>query len=37
MKTMSAMAQKYGVKFGTCREDLGYLNTASCDGSWLLS
>ena len=37
MKTMSAMTQKYNMKFGTCREDLGYLNTAICDGSWLLS
>jgi DNA repair photolyase len=37
MKTMSMMTQKYNMKFGTCREDLGYLNTAICDGSWLLS
>jgi len=36
MKTMGAIAEKYGMKFGTCREDLGYLNTAVCDGSWLL-
>jgi DNA repair photolyase len=37
VKTMSMMTQKYNMKFGTCREDLGYLNTAICDGSWLLS
>ena len=36
MKTMGAMAEKYGMKFGTCREDLNHLNTAVCDGSWLL-
>ena len=28
--------KKYGIKFGTCREDLNHLNTATCDGSWLL-
>lgn len=37
MKNMRALADKYGVKFGTCREDLSHLNTATCDGSWLLS
>jgi DNA repair photolyase len=37
MKTMSTTTQKYNIKFGTCREDLGHLNTATCDGSWLLS
>jgi len=37
MKTMSIMTQKYNMKFGTCRENLGYLNTAICDGSWLLN
>ena len=36
MKTMGAMAEKYGMKFGTCREGLSHLNTAVCDGSWLL-
>jgi DNA repair photolyase len=36
MKTVSAMAEKYGMKFGTCREGLSHLNTAVCDGSWLL-
>jgi len=37
MKNMSIMADKYGIKFGTCRENLTHLNTAVCDGSWLLS
>jgi DNA repair photolyase len=37
MKTISLIAQEHGVKFGTCREGLGELNTATCDGSWLLS
>jgi DNA repair photolyase len=36
MKTLSAMAEKYNMKFGTCREGLSHLNTAVCDGSWLL-
>jgi len=36
MKTVGAMAEKYGMKFGTCREGLSHLNTAVCDGSWLL-
>jgi len=36
MKTLGAMAEKYDVKFGTCREGLSHLNTATCDGSWLL-
>jgi len=36
MKTVSAMAEKYNMKFGTCREGLSHLNTAFCDGSWLL-
>jgi DNA repair photolyase len=36
MKNMKATAGKYGVKFGTCRESLSHLNTATCDGSWLL-
>jgi len=36
MRNMGRLAKKYGVKFGTCREGLSYLNTATCDGSWLL-
>jgi len=30
------LAAKYGVEFGTCREGLSHLNTAACDGSWLI-
>jgi DNA repair photolyase len=37
MKTMKAIADRHGIKFGTCRERLSFLNTATCDGSWLLS
>jgi len=37
MKSVGAIAEKYSVKFGTCREGLSHLNTATCDGSWLLS
>jgi DNA repair photolyase len=37
MKNMRALADKYGIRFGTCREGLSQLNTATCDGSWLLS
>lgn len=36
MKTVGVLTEKYGMKFGTCREGLSYLNTAVCDGSWLL-
>jgi len=36
MKNLGALAEKYGMKFGTCREGLSHLNTAVCDGSWLL-
>ena len=36
MKTVGALAEKYDMKFGTCREGLSHLNTAVCDGSWLL-
>jgi DNA repair photolyase len=36
MKNMRALADKYGMKFGSCREGLSHLNTATCDGSWLL-
>jgi len=36
MKTVGALAEKYNMKFGTCREGLSHLNTAVCDGSWLL-
>jgi DNA repair photolyase len=36
MEKMRLTTEKYGVKFGTCREGLSHLNTATCDGSWLL-
>lgn len=36
MKTVSELAVKYHVRFGTCREGLAHLNTAACDASWLL-
>jgi len=37
MQDMGRMAARYDMRFGTCREGLSHLNTASCDGSWLLS
>lgn len=36
MERMRDLAGKHGMKFGTCREGLSRLNTAACDGSWLL-
>jgi len=36
-KNAREIAKKYGMKFGTCREGLSHLNTAICDGSWLLN
>jgi DNA repair photolyase len=36
MKTIGTLAKKHNMKFGTCREGLSHLNTAICDGSWLL-
>ena len=36
MEKVAVLAEKHGVKFGTCREGLTYLSTATCDGSWLL-
>jgi DNA repair photolyase len=36
MKTVRDSAGKYGMRFGTCRENLSSLNTGTCDGSWLL-
>ena len=36
MKNMGVLAKNYGIQFGTCREGLSYLNTATCDGSWLI-
>jgi DNA repair photolyase len=36
MINVGELAKKYGMKFGTCRESLSCLNTATCDGSWLI-
>jgi len=37
MKNIRDLANAYELRFGVCREDLAELNTAPCDGSWLLS
>jgi len=36
MKNAKELAEQNGVKFGTCREGLSQLNSANCDGAWLL-
>jgi len=36
MKKVRGLAIKEGMKFGVCRENLSQLNTATCDGSWVL-
>jgi len=36
MEKVAVLAKRYGVQFGTCREGLSHLNTATCDGSWLI-
>jgi len=36
MEKVAMLAKKHGIQFGTCREGLSYLNTAMCDGSWLI-
>lgn len=36
LEDLAKLAKKYGLKFATCREGLKSLNTASCDGSWLI-
>ncbi|MDR0460638.1 MAG: radical SAM protein [Nitrososphaerota archaeon] len=36
LKNVRDLADEKGLKFGCCREGLERLNTASCDGSWLL-
>ena len=35
MKNVADLTKKHGMKFGTCREGLDQLNTATCDGTWL--
>jgi DNA repair photolyase len=36
MHQVRSLAQAQGMRFGACREGLSELNTAPCDGSWLL-
>jgi DNA repair photolyase len=36
MKNMRDLSERNGMRFGVCREGLSELNTAGCDGSWLL-
>jgi DNA repair photolyase len=36
LKNMRDLAVAKGMKFGVCREGLAGLNTAPCDGSWLM-
>jgi DNA repair photolyase len=36
LKKVGCLAQEHGMRFGTCREGFRGLNTAACDGSWLL-
>jgi hypothetical protein len=36
LANMRGQAVKAGAKFAVCREGLSQLNTAACDGSWLL-
>ncbi len=37
MENVRSLAMANGMKFGVCREGLSQLNTAACDGSWLLN
>jgi len=37
MKNIRDLAIANGMQFGVCREGLAELNTAACDGSWLLN
>lgn len=36
MENLAKLAKKYELKFATCREGLKGLNTATCDGTWLI-
>jgi DNA repair photolyase len=36
MKNIRDLTIAYGMHFGVCREGLAKLNTAACDGSWLM-
>lgn len=37
LTSIAVLTKKRGLKFGVCRENLSGLNTAACDGSWLLA
>jgi DNA repair photolyase len=37
LKEIRDVALAKGMQFGVCREDLAKLNTAACDGSWLMA
>ncbi len=37
LKNIRDLADLHGIKFGVCREGLPKLNTATCDGSWLIT
>jgi DNA repair photolyase len=36
LSNVRELASAKGIKFGVCREGLLFLNTAACDGSWLI-
>jgi DNA repair photolyase len=36
MEEVRSLVEKSGMRFGTCREGFSDLNTATCDGSWVL-
>jgi DNA repair photolyase len=36
LKGVRGLAEAQGMRFGVCREGLPQLNTAACDGSWLM-
>ena len=36
IKGIKGLAEKHNMKFGSCREGFGNLNSALCDGSWLV-
>ena len=36
MKEVKEITEENGMKFGCCREGFSHLNSASCDGSWLV-
>ncbi|MGD8506423.1 MAG: radical SAM protein [Candidatus Bathyarchaeota archaeon] len=37
MKSVKELTEQNGMKFGTCREGLSQLNSATCDGSWFFA